>query len=408
MSVEYSNQDLGQSSVSGKRRMVAPDLARGFMLLLIVLAHAPLYLVGVDSGVLGLPAGGSVVDQSARIFNTLLVDARAYPMFAALFGYGLVLMLQRRQQQGVSERISRRLVRRRGAGLVVLGLGHAVLITPMEILGAYGVATLLVGWLLFRPPRSLAIAVAVLAPVFMLTVAGFFAIESAATGQGAQGAEADMLTLGALGYGGTDMIIRVIGWAAGTFVMNIAVYPIVLTILLGALAAKYRVLEDPDSHRGLLAWCAFAGVAVAVAGAVPLAWIELTQTTDALLWVWQTVHVLTGIAGGVGYTAIFGLLGQRFQDRRSHGVALLSASGKRSLTCYLIQSAVLVLLLSQTFVGLGDRVNSAGAAAIAVVAWLTGLLCAVLLERTNHAGPAEALLRRFVNRPLQRTAGPAL
>lgn len=407
MSITHANHDPGQSSASDRRRLVAPDLARGFMLLLIVLAHAPLYLVAVDSGVLGLPAGGSVVDQAARVFNTFLVDARAYPMFAALFGYGLVMVLQRRQQQGTSEQTSRRLLRRRGAGLVMLGLAHAVLITPMDILGAYGLAALLVGWLLFRPPQSLAIAVAVLAPVFMVTIAGFFAIGGAEmAGEGAKGAEADAFVLGALGYGVADMIIRVIGWAVGTLLMNLAVYPIIIAILLGALAAKYRVLEDPDSHRGLLRWFAFTGVAVAVAGAVPLAWIELTQTTGGLLWVWQTVHVVTGIAGGLGYTAIFGLIGQRLQERSSSGVSLLSAAGKRSLTCYLLQSAVLVFLLSQTFVGLGDQVNSAGAAAIAVVAWLTGLLCAALLVRANRTGPAEALLRRFINRPLQRTAGP--
>lgn len=402
MSLQDANRGSGQSPTPGSHRLVAPDLARGFMLLLIVLAHAPLYLVGAGSGVLGLPAGGTIVDQAVRVLNTLLVDARAYPMFAALFGYGLVLMLQRRRQQGTAERICRRLLRRRGAGLVLLGLAHAVLVTPMDILGAYGVAALLVGWLLLRSPQSLAIAVAVLAPVFLVTIAGFFAFG------GAEGAEADAFALGALGYGVADLMIRVAGWAVGTLIMNLAVYPVIIAILLGALAAKYRLLEEPDAHRGLLRWFAFAGVAVAIAGAVPLAWIELTQTTGGLLWVWQTIHVVTGIAGGLGYTAIFGLLGRRLQQRASIGVTLLSAAGKRSLTCYLLQSAVLVVLLSQTFAGLGDRINSAGAAAVAVVAWLTGLLCAVLLERANRAGPAEVLLRRFIHRPLERTTGPAV
>src|SRR5699024_538755 len=103
-----------------------------------------------------------------------------------------------------------------------------------------------------RPARSLAIAAAVLAPVFLLTIAGYFAtvgagMEMAGQGAGGAQAEAEPYILGALGYGVVDMIGRVIGWLFAV-VSNLAVYPIIIAILLGALAAKHRVLENPAAH----------------------------------------------------------------------------------------------------------------------------------------------------------------
>ena len=72
-------------------RYPAPDVARGFMLLLIALANAPFWLVlfrdraevtGADTIWTGLRAA--------------LVDHRSYPLFAMLFGFGLAIMARRR------------------------------------------------------------------------------------------------------------------------------------------------------------------------------------------------------------------------------------------------------------------------------------------------------------------------
>lgn len=426
----------GNAGAAVTRRLAAPDLARGFMLLLIVLAHAPLYLVTVDRGVLGLPAGGTALDEIVRVASVIFVDGRAYPMFAALFGYGLVLMLTSRERRGADEPLLRRLLRRRGVGLVLMGLLHALLITPVEILGAYGVAALLVGWLMFRPPRALVTATIVLTPFFLVTLSLMNMFEDPS---GAVAGDDAMLELGALGYGIEDMVARLIIWFVAV-VSNVFVYPVILGILLGALAAKYRVLENPEAHRRLLVRTAVIGVTVAVLGAVPLAVVQVTQHAGGTVWVWQTLQLATGLFGGLGYTAIFGLIGARLQrssstgetggagdagdagdagqireagdagDRREPGgggseplwVRVLTASGRRPLTCYILQSAVLVALLSQPFFGLGDVVNSAGAAGIAVIAWVTGLLVAGLLERANRAGPLETALRWYINKPMRK------
>ncbi|GAA2208867.1 hypothetical protein GCM10009850_043250 [Nonomuraea monospora] len=63
-------------------RVPAPDLARGFMLLAIALAHAPLFVRTPDRG---NPALNDVI----TVFHTLFVTNHARPMFAFLFGYSL-------------------------------------------------------------------------------------------------------------------------------------------------------------------------------------------------------------------------------------------------------------------------------------------------------------------------------
>src|SRR5690242_4738068 len=75
-------------------RAPAPDLARGTMLVLIALAHSQV-LAGRTIG--PAAAAGSAVDTAVQAVLTLLVDSRGYPMFAALFGYGMVQILRRQE-----------------------------------------------------------------------------------------------------------------------------------------------------------------------------------------------------------------------------------------------------------------------------------------------------------------------
>ena len=380
---------------SAPRRMLAPDLARGAMLLLIVLAHAPLYLVSVGTGAFGLPASGSVLDQTVRIVGLLTVDNRAYPMFAALFGYGMVMVITRQRAKDGDDSRARRLLRRRGWWLLVFGFGHALLVTPVDILGAYGLATLLVGWLFFRRERALLIGAAVLSVwfVFAITAMSFF------ENLPAQGSDTsvDTFALGAMGYAPVDIVERLVVWVIAV-VSNNAVFPIVIAMLLGGWAAKRRVLEDPAHHRRTLRLVAVTGLLVALVGAVPKVLVDVGQLPADAAWLAQSLHVMSGLFGGLAYTAVFGLIGARLQNRQGRVVALLAATGRRSLTCYLLQSTLLIVMLSQTFLGIGGSVNSAGAALVAVLAWLGGVTAAALLERAHRPGPADALLRRLVYR----------
>ncbi|MGH3670719.1 MAG: hypothetical protein ACRDSH_08780 [Pseudonocardiaceae bacterium] len=103
-----STSMIGPTAVSV--RSLAPDLARGVMLLLIALSNAPLYLYGHGDFGDGLWVHGHpVLDQLVVLAQTIFVRGRAYPMFAFLFGYGIVQLLRRHVSGGVDVIVVRKL-----------------------------------------------------------------------------------------------------------------------------------------------------------------------------------------------------------------------------------------------------------------------------------------------------------
>ena len=85
------------TSFTGTRgmRYPSPDVARGFMLLFISLANIPFW-----TGVARVSAPNDAADTAWLWVRTLLIDARSYPLFAMLFGFGLATMVNRRIAAG--------------------------------------------------------------------------------------------------------------------------------------------------------------------------------------------------------------------------------------------------------------------------------------------------------------------
>ena len=86
------------TSFTGSRgvRYPAPDVARGFMLLLIAVANVPSWNKMPN----GAEPPVSSVDGWWMFVRTLVVDHRAYPLFAMLFGFELITMINRRIASG--------------------------------------------------------------------------------------------------------------------------------------------------------------------------------------------------------------------------------------------------------------------------------------------------------------------
>ena len=151
MSVERSTVPPSNPVV----RALAPDLARGAMLALIAVANVMIYLHARPYGLRQHIVEDGVVDRGVTVLLVTLVDARAYPLFAALFGYGLVRIADRHRQRGFDVHADRRLVRRRSGWLVVMGFAHALLGFSGDILGWYGLLGLLLAGLLGAQDRVL-------------------------------------------------------------------------------------------------------------------------------------------------------------------------------------------------------------------------------------------------------------
>lgn len=369
------------------RRIPAPDLARGVMLLLIAMAYATVY-AGLGFGVVS--PGQPWWDTVATTVSTLVLDNRAFPMFAILFGYGVAWGVRRRRERHVDAIDTVFQLRRRAWMLLAVGAVHAVLVFPGEILTSYGLAILLTGWLLFRSRRTLARAAVVTGIFYVVSVTAGMLLQTYARRE--EGAAISAIP----GYtSAEDWIERIVGVPFAPVYLTV-VYPLLILVILGYVAADARLLEEPDRHRTLLVRTAVAGISVSVLGAVPSALV--TAKVPEAGWVAEgslmSVQVLTGVAGGAGYVALFALLSDRIVAAWRRGASAVMAVGKRSLTFYLLNSVLVAVVLHPDLIGL--HTGALGALAVATAAWSVSVLLAVLLERAGRTGPMETLMKKAV------------
>ena len=388
--------------VAVRDRALAPDVARGAMLLLIALANVHLYLYDRPLGVRLYPAGLAGADAVVAGLQMVLVDGRAYPLFGLLLGYGLGQLAARRAAAGSEPSAVVRLIRRRGWWMVAIGVAHVVLLWSGDIVAAYGLLTAALAGMVVT---GTAVSLATTAVVGSVLGAGLGAFSGFSPGGSAplpSIAVPDPLTAAALRLG---------EWAGGTLIGSLI--SVVGAVALGAWAARYRILDEPAAHRRLLGRIAVTGLVTGVLAGLPLALatVGVWRPGPGLLLLAGSLHTLGGYAGGLGYAAAFGLLAARPQARERPGAVLraLGSCGQRSLTCYLGQSVLFVALLPAWTFGLGARLGVAQAALLAVGVWLVMLLVAVVSARAGHRGPAETLLRRLTygaTRPRGRAPSP--
>ncbi|MEV2277951.1 DUF418 domain-containing protein [Nocardiopsis sp. NPDC049922] len=364
--------------------MLAPDLARGFMLLFIALANAQFFLTGTD-------LVRSAADQAVAFVQGVAVNGRAIPLFAFVFGYGMTQILARVQGSGGGWVRARVLLRRRGWVMLAIGFAHAVLFLPVDIVGTYGLTALLfVGMLRVRDSVLLWTAGSI--AVLTTAVTTVVALLVSSGGEGASIAPPS-LTQESFWIAAGE---RIQEWLLYTpLTMLLVTLPM---ILVGMWAARHRVLEEPGAHLGLLARTAVVGLGIAVAVGLPDALVtaQLAPAPSPFTTVMlAAAHDTAGWAGGLGWASVIALVAWRIGERRGPVVSAVAAVGERSLTCYLLQSVAFTLVFAPYGLGLGATLNYTGAAVVAVGTWLGTVVLAWALHRAGRRGPAEVLLRRL-------------
>lgn len=386
-------------------RAIAPDLARGLMLLFIAVANAPWYLWADENGLIGAHAAqGSPADLVAQTLAIVFVDGRSYPMFAFLFGYGIVQLYRRQYEAGVSHRDARRLLRRRHAWMIAFGVVHAALLWYGDIVGAYGIAGLLLCWW-FLDRRDVTLRVwAIVLTALLAAGALMSALGGVIVGflPDASGAKTPTALPIPEPNAASDYLVsigeRLLMWAVLTPATATVGLVVPIAILLAFLAARHRVLDDPAAHRSLLVRLAWIGLPIGWGTGLLLALQNLGVwgVPRDLDWAFLSLHTVGGLFGGLGYVAVFGLIAVRIQARGQGRVArALQAVGKRSLSSYLAQSVIFAPLLCAWGLGWGQHLTSWSVLLFAVGVWLGTVAFAVILERSGRRGPAEWLLRRL-------------
>ena len=421
------------TSFTGSRglRYPAPDVARGFMLLLISLANVGFWVAGPEG------RAPSTADRTWAFIRALFIDQRAYPLFALLFGFGLATMVNRRMASGIDAYCqqltgglrapsaaeldqareqaavdARRLVRRRGLWMVLFGLIHGAFF-PSEIIGTYGiVAVVFAGWFAHKHhKRQLAVcALVLLFQIVTVVLAMLFGPGGEAAASGAA-----VPVPAAAPTGAGESVASALPW----FVTNVNEWfftalgaafttMILPAAFLGARLADTDLIAHPERHRGLLTVAGIGGLALGALGALHELLVPLT---GAQSWAADSALIaVLGLAGGCGWLAVLAMYaGGPTSDNRLTGLKrLLSNVGCRSMTAYLSQTVMFagIFVIAPRLTGRSVSLGLAASAAVAVMVWLTTVVLCAVLERLGMPGPFEVLLRAAVARSERSRTNP--
>jgi uncharacterized membrane protein YeiB len=383
-------------SITKSERSLAPDIARGGMLLFIALANIPIHLWGRGTDAYGHISGLSPAEHIGLFLEQLIVAERSRPMFAVLYGFGMAVMAARMFARDIDAKGVRKVLRRRSLWLMAFGLIHATFLFIGDILAMYGATGLvalfflhlstpaLKRWLLWSSVYSLVITVPVMS---------FFFVQN---GGGPPIPEDWHPYLGQIAFGPLSSITGMVA----TVVLGMFI-PL---ILAGILLQRSGWLDHPEEHLPQLKKVFVTGMVVNVASALPVALVGLGvwEPTKGIYQAAIGLTLLGGLYAGIGYICGFALLAHKLRGFGRRGVpGALAAVGERSLTSYLLQSIVMAPLLTAWGFGLGEDMGYLAAYGFAFGTWLFTILVAVMLDKAGKRGPFEVLLRRLTYGPKQ-------
>ncbi|MFG3552846.1 DUF418 domain-containing protein [Micromonospora sp. NPDC047557] len=379
-------------------RIADVDALRAVALLLILFVNIAFFASGYPFHLVPDPAHDSWGDQAALWTVEMLLAMKAYLLFSFLFGYSFTLQLDSAARRGLdfAPRFRRRLV-----GLFVLGILHAVLLFQGDILATYA----LLGLVLLAM-RRVAVGTALRAAVLLTGGIGFVLALAAVGGTQLVTDPAEALAAGQRStealQGGIGSVIaehvRQLPAMVGTLLVQ---GPLALSaFLFGYAAGRRRLLTDVAGNRRLLRRVRQLGYPIGLAGAVVFASGGGTANLTGL-----TVGVLTAPLLAAAYAAT---LLEFFQtDRGRRVVAVLAPAGRMSLSNYLGQSLLCVLVFTGVGLGLAGAVAPPVVLLIAVAIYGVQLAASAAWMARFRYGPVEWLLRAWTEQRWPRLRATA-
>ncbi|MFJ9372375.1 DUF418 domain-containing protein [Streptomyces sp. NPDC101455] len=362
------------------------DVLRGFALFGILLVNAQL-MAGPYTGFGGGP-DASTVDRAAAWAVT--ATTTVYQLFSFLFGYSFVLQERSARESG-SPSAPHHL--RRTVGLFGLGLVHAVLLYPGDILMTYAALGLVLYGLRGLSPRAaLRVAVCLVAGLAVLLLGyGLLTVAFTEPVTPAQYAPEAARVVAAYRGGFLSVVgahLRELPTALGA---NLMYTPDMLAAFLAGLAAaKAGLVERRGRDRRWLRGVVLRWLPVGLAGGVVTACCANGPLDSRWFLVGHAVSLLTAPALTASYACGLLLL---IGAVRPAAARVLAASGRMALTHYLTQSLVLALVFTGYGFGLYDRVGTAVVLAGCVMLYGAQLALGAWLMRRVRYAPAELVLR---------------
>jgi uncharacterized membrane protein YeiB len=380
------------ASISKAERSLAPDIARGGMLLFIALANVPLHMWGMTLDDYNHFTGQSGADHVALFIEQLVIAERSRPMFAILYGFGIAVMASRMFARGMDVKGVRKILRRRSWWLVAFGFLHATFLFYGDILAPYGVTGLIALFFVHLSDQALkkwiwgtgTYLVLIGLPIMAFMYGGNSAPPSfdihPYLGQMMTGAVASPVVM----------------------LMSVLLAMFVPLVAIGMMLQRSGWIDHPSEHLPQLKRVFITGMIVNVASSLPVSLIGLGawEPPHGLFVASLYLTLLGGMYAGLGYICGFALLAHRLRGFGRRGIpGALAAVGERSLTSYLLQSFIMAPLLTAWGFGLGEDIGYLAAFGVAFGAWLVTVAVAVALDKAGKRGPFEVLLRRLTYGP---------
>ncbi|MGJ3507821.1 DUF418 domain-containing protein [Enemella sp. A6] len=391
-------------------------MSRGLVLLGIAIANVTVAWLMFGGGPAG-PFGAvpqNTADVVVGVFNAMFVHQRGLPMFSALLTYGLGLLLTRDARRGTPFGQARGRLLKRYLMLAAIGAVHMVFIFVGDVLVAYGLIASMIALLFLRTSDKTLLRLAII--IYAVVAAGVLALFAGELWLRASYPEALTMINDAITNDSAFSLVEssypmklltgllaLFGTALGGFLFQGITFAPVM--LIGFVAGRRWLLNDPDQHLRLLRIIGYGGIAVSILGGLPVGLMTMGVLGEQP-WLMSPIglSLITGLPGGLATIALITLACRRWQPRAGGPtrpiplpVQMLQALGARSLSGYLFQSVVFFALLPPVTLGLAGRLGIATGSLLAAGVWFVSLIGAWLLARAGKRGPAETLHRWMIN-----------
>ncbi|WP_223167104.1 DUF418 domain-containing protein [Nonomuraea sp. SYSU D8015] len=335
------------------------------------------------------PAFDSSLDWGVRWAVTLFLENKFYLLFSFLFGYSFTLQLDSavRQRRPFVPMFLRRL-----SGLFLLGLAHAVLLFPGDILTTYAAVGLALLVLRRIKPRT---AVLLAAGLTALLALGFVLLAVLAmTGLDLSGTVSDTTAEAAksdaaLGGSAWQIISEHVRKLSLIIVFRVLFQgPAVLAAcLIGLAVGKLAAFNDLSAHTATLRRLQWIGFTAGLAGSF---FYTLSAWNGTVHKFWgEAVDLVTAPLLAAAYAATF----LRLLPHMPRIGRALAAPGRMALSNYLAQSLICALIFTGYGLALVDRVSPPVEVLIALGIFAAQVLYSHWWLKRHRYGPVEWLLR---------------
>ncbi|MGI4846893.1 MAG: DUF418 domain-containing protein [Janthinobacterium lividum] len=384
------------------------DALRGLAVFGILLVNIWSFTSGFESLHYGLlpPAPttlAALADRAAVFFTALLAEQKFYPIFAFLFGAGFALQVRTQFRQCRDWACARQLFRRRLRWLLCCGLLHGALVWFGDILSLYGSAGFLLVGLAGARWRVIRLTLVFWLSAWLILLAVNLAAALPLSADGASGAAAGAMIeraqqARAIYTSGTWMAIgqrRLLDFSVLLRQSLYIVPQVVSLFVLGLISVRRGWLTRPHRHVPLWRRVRLLGLLIGVP--VNLLWacaalLEAIAPAEAPRYTYLVYAVmpLAGTCLGAAYVASFMLMRAAALQWCSRWLA---PAGRMTLSDYLCQSLLCVLLLQGAGLGWGALLSPGQTMLLfAAIVLLQLLVCRWWLARFK-LGPLEMLYR---------------